>query len=322
MKKQAKKDTLEKVSKQQQELLWPSLSYAEWVDTLDTLHMWMQIVGKVKLALSPFLNQWWETVFYVTTTGMTTGRIPYKQRAFSVDFHFIDHYLVVQTSEGLEKTIPLASRTVADFYEAFMNTLTELDIHVVINPLPVEFSSPIPFPTDTIHKSYEKAIVEKWWRLQLQVSFVFDRFRTPFRGKSSPIHFFWGSFDLAGTRFSGKKVSPPGGKGVMGKIMKYAENEENFTFGFWPGDKRFPYPAFYTYLYPAPVGCESMKTGPVFAYFNKQLSECVLPYEEVRKTKNPEKEILSFLTTTYKEYASLAKWAIKELEGQTPSSLK
>ncbi len=300
---------------------WPPLPYLEWKDTLDTLHMWMQIVGKVKLRLSPFLNQWWESAFFVTSTGVTTGRIPYKDKAFVVDFDFIHHSLIIRTSDGSEITLRLKPMSVARFYEEFMKILKLLDINVSIYSVPVEFLNPIPFKKDNIHTAYDKNFVERWWSLQLQISFILDKFRSPFRGKSSPIHFFWGSFDLAGTRFSGKKADPPHLKGVMGKIMKYSENEENFTFGFWPGDQKFPSPAFYAYIYPAPKGSETIRTGPSISYFNKQLSLDILPYEEVRKTKNPEKEIMNFLTTTYNENAKLAGWDIKSLEGPFPASI-
>lgn len=297
---------------------WPSLPYASWNDTLDTLHMWMQIVGKVKLVLSPFLNQWWEVAYILTPRGMTTGRIPYKGKAFSIDFDFISHTVSFITSTGEEIHVPLRPMSVAQFYEVCMKALEALHIKVSINPVPSEFQNPIPFQKDTKHMSYEKAPVEKWWRMQLSIALLFDTFRSDFRGKSSPIQFFWGSFDLNGTRFSGKPAAPPALKGSLGKIMKFAENEENFAFGFWPGDKKFPHPAFYTYMYPAPKGYKTIKTGPSIAYFNKKLSEYILPYEKVRKTKNPEKEILSFLTSTYHEYTKLAGWNIKALEERAP----
>ncbi len=298
--------------------LWPSLVYNEWKDTLDTLHLWMQIVGKVKLALCPFINQWWQVAFYVTTRGMTTGRIPYKKSTFQVNFDFMTHHLSISTSEGKEIVIPLQPRSVKDFYSQFMEALKSLGITVSIRPIPSEMSNAIPFHEDTKHASYDGEYVSRWWRIQLQVNEVFEVFRSPFRGKSSPIHFFWGSFDLNGTRFSGKKAKPPKLKGEMGKIMRFAENEENFAFGFWPGDERFPYPAFYTYLYPAPQSYETIKTGPSISYFNKKLSECILPYEEVRRKKSSEKEMLHFLETTYVESAKLAGWDIAYLQGPVP----
>lgn len=307
-------------TRKSQEEVWPQLPYNEWKDTLDTLHMWMQIVGKVKLALSPFINQWWEVAFYITPKGVTTGLIPFKQKAFAVDFDFINHEVIIYTSTGKEKTILLKPLSVSEFYKKFMDALYALEISVAISPLPVEFLNPIPFNKDKTHKSYDKKSVEKWWRIQLQISFIFDKFRSNFRGKSSPINFYWGSFDLNGTRFSGKFANPPKLKGTMGKIMRHAENEENFSFGFWPGDERFPYPAFYSYLYPAPKGTETIKTGPTISYFNKKLFEEILPYEEVRKTNNPQNSITKFLKDTYEKNAKLAKWDIKALKGSVPNT--
>jgi hypothetical protein len=298
---------------------WPDLPYADWHETMDTLHLWMQVVGKVKLALSPFINQWWEVVFYVTSRGMTTGRIPYAKdtKAFQVDFDFLDHMLTIQTSSGEERKIPLKARTVAAFYREFMQTLKSLEIVVTIWPVPVEFSETIPFPKDTKHHSYDPVAVTKWWRSQVLISLALDRFRSSFRGKSSPIQFYWGSFDLNGTRFSGKLTKPPQKKGVMGRIMNYAENEENFAFGFWPGDRNFPHAAFYTYLYPQPIGIETLDFGK-HASFNEQLGECILPYDAVRKSPDPEQAILQFLETTYSKSATLAGWDIKSLTAQIP----
>ena len=299
------------------EALWPELPYEAWKDTLDTLHMWMQIVGKVKLALVPFINQWWEVAFYVTATGLTTGRIPYANGAFEVDFDFLLHTLNIQTSNNDRKRIPLEPRSVTDFYTDFMDTLQSMGIQVKIDAVPVEFESAIPFPTDITHASYDKDSVTRWWHILLQINLIFDQFRTPFRGKSSPIQFFWGSFDLSGTRFSGKTVTPPKANGYMEKIMQYAENEENFAFGFWPGDQKFPHAAFYSYLYPAPKGIETamFKNG---ISFNEQLTECILLYDAVRKG-NPERNIMNFLQTTYKESALLAGWDIESLQAKIPN---
>jgi hypothetical protein len=297
---------------------WPSLSYDSWKETLDTLHLWMQIVGKIKLKQNEFLNHWWEVAFYITARGMTTGRIPYEGYAFEIDFDFIDHKLFIRTSRGEQKIIKLKSQTVNDFYKDFIQTLASLEIKVKINTTPSEIPNAIPFTKDSKHKSYDKTSVTNWWKVQLQTSFILDRFRSNFRGKSSPVLFYWGSFDLNTTRFSGEKLPDKTDWPKGYRFMRYAENEENFAAGFWPGDERFPQPAFYTYIYPVPKGCETIKTGLQIAYFNKKLSECILPYEEVRKTKNPEMEIINFLETTYKEFAKLAGWNIKELEGPTP----
>jgi hypothetical protein len=298
--------------------LWPPLPYEEWKDTCDTLHLWMQIVGKVKLKLSPFLNQWWEVAFYITPRGMTTGRIPYQDLAFAADFDFLAHTLTIATSAGEHQRMVLAPRSVAEFHQEFLAALSELGIDVAITPTPSEVMHPIPFADDTQHASYDGDYVTRWWQIQLHASFLLDRFRTDFRGKSSPVQFYWGSFDLNTTRFSGKQL-PDQTEWPKGySFMRYAENEENFACGFWPGDERFPHAAFYSYLYPAPPGCESMNTGPAFSYFHEQLRECVLPYAEVRRTPNPEEEIMSFLETTYREYATLAGWDLEALKGPVP----
>lgn len=297
---------------------WPSLPYDQWYNTLDTLHLWVQIVGKVKLKLCPFLNQYWQVALYLNSTGLTTGRIPYENLAFEIEFNFISHTLMLNTSLGEKKTMSLHPQSVADFYHQLMQLLNSLNIYVFITPTPSEISHPIPFKEDVQHASYEPKFVATWHQIQLQSSFIFDRFRSPFRGKSSPVQFFWGSFDLNTTRFSGKQLPDKTDWPKGYSFMRYAENEENFAVGFWPGDPRFPNPAFYSYLVPAPPGCETINTGPAISYFNKTLSECILPYEQVRLTKHPEIEILDFLNTTYKEYAKLAKWNVDELTGIIP----
>ncbi len=299
-------------------VLWPSLPYQRWKDTCDTLHLWMQVVGKVKLKLSPFLNQWWEVALYITPRGVTTGRIPYQDIGLGVNFDFLAHTLTIATSEGKEECIPLAPCTVAEFYQEFMSVLSALGINVTINPIPSEIAHPIPFPDDVQHASYDKEYVTRWWQIQLRVSFVLDRFRTGFRGKSSPVQLFWGSFDLNTTRFSGKRLPDRTDWPKGYSFMRYAENEENFACGFWPGDERFPHAAFYSYLYPAPEGCETINTGPASSYFHEQLRECILPYAEVRQAENPEEEILNFLETTYVEYATLAGWDLESLKGMVP----
>lgn len=297
---------------------WPSLPYTTWKDTLETLHLYSQIVGKIKLKQSSFLNHWWEVAFYVTPHGLTTGRIPYNNIAFEISFDFLFHKLLITTSEGRERIIKLEPLSVAVFYKKCMRALKQLGIDVKINTLPSEITNPIPFEKDLGHTSYDKKYVEKWHQLQLQISFILDAFRSDFRGKSSPVQFFWGSFDLTTTRFSGKKLPDKTDWPKGYHFMRYAENEENFACGFWPGSERFPNPAFYSYLYPAPKGCETMNTGSVFSYFDKKLAECILPYEKVRLAKDPTTEILNFFTTTYREFAKLAGWDIKDLRGITP----
>lgn len=296
---------------------WPALPYAKWKNTLDTLHMWMQIVGKIKLKLSPFINQWWEVAFFITSYGITTGKIPYKDEIFQLDFDFLNHNLIIQTSWRKTITFPLKSKTVAEFYKELMAALIKLGIDISISPVPVEIQNPIPFAKDTVHASYDKEYVQRWWRTMVKINIVFEQFRSAFRGKSSPIHFFWGSFDLAGTRFSGKKLPDKTDWPKGYKFMRYAENEENFGFGFWPGDERFPHPAFYAYLYPKPVGMETV-TFKKGVTFNEQLGECILLYEFVRRSKNPQGAAMEFLQTTYVETAKLAKWDIKSYQTQIP----
>lgn len=202
-----------------------------------------------------------------------------------------------------------------------MDALAALGIHVAIRPVPTEVQSTLAFPEDTIHASYDKGYVNRWWRIQLQICTVFDRFRSLFRGKSSPIHFFWGSFDLAGTRFNGKRADPPQLKGAMGSMMRFAEDEENFAFGFWPGDERLQHPTFYSYLYPAPQGMALIDFGDDVS-FNERLALCILPYEAVRHAEQPENMIMNFLERTYAESTSLAGWDTKSLETAIPPHLK
>lgn len=295
---------------------FPALPYEEWKDTLDTLHMWMQVIGKVKLALYPFINQWWHVAFHVTSSGMRTGPIPYQDEAFEIIFDFINHKLYIHKSDNHNKTMLLEPRTVAEFYNTFIKLLKEINISVNIDTLPTEFADPIAFEKDTFHSSYNKEYVYKWWRIMLHLNSIFEKFRSDFKGKSSPVHFFWGSFDLNSTRFSGRPAPPPG---YGGKIMEFAENEENFSFGFWPGDGRFPFPAFYAYLYPAPNGIESAKIKPEGALFDTKLSEFILPYAEVINSSSPETLIMEFLQSTYYESAKLAGWDIKSFEGVVPA---
>ncbi|HEX2867786.1 MAG TPA: DUF5996 family protein [Ignavibacteriales bacterium] len=297
------------------ETQWPALPYEKWKDTLDTLHMWMQIPGKVKLALHPFLNQWWEVAFQLTSYGLTTGLIPYKDNAFDVNFDFIRHEVVIHKISGESLKISLYPRSVANFYSEFMGALKDLRIDVKINPMQVEVSNPLSCDKDELHSSYDKSYVENWRLLQVKCYFAFERFCSTFRGKESPIQFFWGSFDLNGTRFSGKAVSPPDNGG---RIMRFAENEENFSFGFWPGDSRYPHPAFYSYLYPAPKGIENVHIEPSIASFNTAMGEFILPYEDVVSSASPEEMILRFLKSTYEESAKLAGWELKALEGPVP----
>ncbi|MGH2575223.1 MAG: DUF5996 family protein [Ignavibacteria bacterium] len=296
------------------ENIWPSLLYDEWKDTLETLHMKMQIIGKVKLALNPFLNQWWHIAFYINATGMTTGLIPYKNIVFEIDFDFINHNLYIRTSDNQLKVIPLISGSGAGFYREFINTLKAMDISVTINTLPSEVPNPVPCDADE-RSSYDKEWVYRWWKILVQCEKVFERFRSNFRGKSSPVHFFWGGFDLSYTRYSGKTALPPK---QGGRIMKFSENEENFASGFWPGNMNYPKPAFYSYIYPAPKGIETVNIKPQTASYNPMLGEFILNYDDVSKSEAQDELILEFLNSTYEESAKLAGWDIESLKAQVP----
>jgi hypothetical protein len=294
---------------------FPPLHYGDWKETLDTLHMWMQVVGKVKLVLCPFINHWWHVAFNINSYGISSGPIPYNDEIFEAGFDFINHTLVIHKSDNNSKTIALESRTVAEFYKMFMDALSDIKISVSIDTLPSEFSDPIAFEKDTLHSAYNREYVFYWWRIMVNLSIIFERFRSTFRGKSSPIQFFWGSFDLNGTRFSGKVIAPPD---YGGKIMRFAENEENYSFGFWPGDNRFPFPALYAYIYPAPAGIESVQIKPSGALFDNKLSEFILPYSEVLDSSSPDSLIMDFLESTYYEGAKLAGWNVKSLKCEIP----
>ena len=298
---------------------WPELPYEAWKDTRDTLHLWMQIVGKVKLELCPFLNQWWEVSFHLTARGLNTGPIPWRGESFDIDFDFIDHRLIIRVSNGQVKEISLEPRTVADFYRLFMQTLTSLEIEVKISTIPVEMQNGIPFDEDTVHVSYDKDFVQHWWRVMLATERVMDLFRTPFHGKSSPVQFFWGGFDLDATRFNGKSATPPS---YGGRIMKFGENEENFAIGFWPGTDQFPHAAFYAYMSPAPNKVEEAHIQPEVAHFDTTLGEFVLLYDDVRRASSPDQTLSSFFQSTYEACAHLANWDRALLEGNVPNLTK
>ena len=298
---------------------WPELPYEAWKDTRDTLHLWMQIVGKVKLELCPFLNQWWEVSFHLTARGLNTGPIPWRGESFDIDLDFIDHRLTIRVSNGQVKEISLEPRTVADFYRLFMQTLTSLEIEVKILTIPVEMQHGIPFDQDTVHASYDKDFVRHWWRVMLAAERVMDSFRTPFHGKSSPVQFFWGGFDLDATRFNGKSATPPS---YGGRIMKFGENEENFAIGFWPGTDQFPHAAFYAYMSPAPNKVEEAHIQPEVAHFDTTLGEFVLLYDDVRRASSPDQTLSSFFQSTYEACAHLANWDRALLEGNVPNLTK
>jgi len=289
---------------------WPSLPLESWKDTYATLHMWTQIVGKVRLRLTPLINHWWSVPLYVTARGLTTFRIPYGDRAFELWFDFIQHRLVLETSDGMVKTLPLAPRSVAEFYQEFMAMLRSAGIEVKIWRMPVEIPNPIPFDQDRVHASYDPAAVEKFWRI-LSVDAVFGRFRAGFIGKSSPVHFFWGSFDLAVTRFSGRRAPERPGADA---VTREAYSHEVSSVGFWPGSVGVKDASFYSYAAPEPQGFKTARVRPDAAYYDQQLGEFLLAYESVRQAESPSAALLDFCQTTYEAGASLGHWDRKALE--------
>jgi hypothetical protein len=290
---------------------WPALPYATWKSSLDTLHMWMQVVGKVKLALTPFLNDWWNVTFQATARGLTTSTIPVGQRVFQVDWDFIGHRLSIETSDGRSREMPLAARTVADFYAEFMSHLDALDVHVKISTTPVEVDDGIPFEQDRVHAQYDPEYVTRWWRVLLATNQVLQRYRTPFAGKSSPVHFWWGSFDLSTTRYCGRSTPP---REWPTRWMALAAEWEQALAGFWPGNMRFPEPAFVAYTTPAPDGFKDAAVEPEAASFSEALGEFVLPYAAVRDADDPASLILRFYNSAYAAGANLAGWDRAALE--------
>ena len=295
---------------------WPSLQLDSWKDTYVTLHMWTQMVGKVRLRLTPLVNHWWNVPLYVTARGLTTSRIPYEQRAFELWFDFIGHALVLETSDGILKKLPLAPRSVAEFYEEFMGMLRSAGIHVKIWRMPVEIPNPIPFDQDRVHHSYDAQSVERFWRILLSVDSVFNQFRSRFIGKSSPVHFFWGSFDLAVSRFSGRRAPERPGADSM---TREAYSHEVSSVGFWPGGGDVKDAAFYSYMAPEPQGFKDALVRPRAAYYDKQLGEFLLMFEEVRKAESPTASLLEFCQSTYETGARLGNWDRTALERQTSS---
>lgn len=289
---------------------WPALPLDSWKDTYATLHMWTQIVGKVRLRLAPMVNHWWNVPLYVTTSGLSTSRIPYGERAFELRFDFMRHQLVLETSDGLVKTLPLAARTVAEFYQEFMALLRAAGIAVKIWKMPVEIPDPIPFDQDRTHASYDAQSVEKFWRILLSVDTVLNRFRSGFIGKSSPVHFFWGSFDLAVTRFSGRRAPERPGADAM---TREAYSHEVSSVGFWPG-AGFAGPAFYSYAVPEPPGFPQAPVRPGAARYEPQLGEFILLYDDVRASPSPGAALLDFCESTYEAAARLGNWDRGALE--------
>jgi hypothetical protein len=296
---------------------WPDLPYAAWKDTRDTLQLLTQIVGKIRLALTPWLNHSWHVVLYVTSRGLTTSPIPYGSGAFQIDFDFGDHVLWVRTSGGHFRQIMLAPMPVGEFYLELLAALAELGIEVRINPMPCEIANCIPLDEDRTHASYDPDYAIRFWRVLLSSYEVLSQFRTGFIGKASPVHFFWGSFDLAVTRFSGRRAPPhPGGvPHLPNAVAREAYSHEVSSAGFWPGGGGpIDYPAYYSYAYPAPEGFASARVRPADAFFSKELGEFLLPYDAVRTAADPKAALMEFLQSTYEAAANLAGWDRAALE--------
>jgi hypothetical protein len=290
---------------------WPELPLEAWQDTYATLHMWTQIVGKVRLALSPRVNHWWEVPLYVTARGLTTSAIPYGDGIFEVQFDFIVHELVIQTSWGASKTMELKPRSVAEFYAEFMSALRSLGIEVKFWTMPCEVPNPVRFERDTQHTSYDREYAHRVWKILVLCDTIFKEFRAGFIGKESPVHFFWGSFDLCVTRFSGRRAPERPG---ADSITREAYSHEVISSGFWPGGGDVKGAAFYAYAAPEPPGLAEEKVKPAAAFYHPGMKEFLLMYDDVRRAASPREALLSFLESTYEAGANLARWDRKELE--------
>jgi Family of unknown function (DUF5996) len=290
---------------------WPALPIDAWADTCATLHMWTQIVGKVRLALAPPINHWWHVTFGVTPRGLTTHVMPYAGGFFEMQFDFIDHRLRVETSDGRSRTLALAPQSVSEFYARVLGLLRELGITVRIWPMPVEVPSPVRFDRDHDHKSYDSEWVTQWWRVLSQADDVLREFRGEFIGKSSPVHFFWGSFDLAVTRFSGRRAPEREG---ADRVTREAYSHEVSSVGFWPGSAGVSDAVFYAYAAPEPPGFKTAKVAPPAAFYSRELGEFILKYEDMRTAPSPRAALLDFARSTYEAGASLAEWDRSALE--------
>jgi Family of unknown function (DUF5996) len=297
---------------------WPeALPLAEWRDTYETLHRWTQIVGKIRLTLSPHVNHWWNATLYVTPRGLTTSTMPYKGQHLQIDFDFIAHLLIIQTTDGPTKTVALRPRSVADFYQETMAALESLGMPVTIWTTPVEVEDRTPFEKDYKHAAYDPEHAQRVWRIIAEASRVLNQFRCRFIGKVSPVHFFWGAFDLAVTRFSGRTAPPhPGAPNMARFVAVEAYSHEVSSCGFWPGGGPVTEPAFYAYAYPEPQGFKDYPVRPQDAFYHKEMGEFLLPYKVIRNSKSPDEVLLSFLQSTYEAAATCAKWDRHALERQ------
>jgi hypothetical protein len=290
--------------------VWPALPYDTWKDTYATLHMWSQIVGKIALAKAPPINHGWAIALHVTARGLATRPLPYGDRSFTMELDFIDHHLLIRTSDGDQRTLPLRPMTVADFYRDVMATLSDMRLPVAIWPMPVEIPAPIRFDADTVHRAYDAELANRFWRILVQVDRVFTQGRCPFVGKCSPVHFFWGAFDLAVTRFSGRPAPPRDGPA----FMREAYSREVISHGFWPGSGPVLQPSFYAYAVPEPNGLKEARVRPDAAFYHREMNEFILPYDAVRTADSPDDAILAFMDSTYERAATLAGWDRAALE--------
>jgi hypothetical protein len=293
---------------------WPALPLGQWESTYHTLHLWTQIVGKIRLGLAPLQNHWWNAALYVSARGLTTSAMPYEGRAFEIEFDFIHHRLEIRTPDGGERFVPLAPKSVAAFYRELFAALKDAGINIQIYAKPQEIPDPIPFERDETHASYDPEYVNRLWRILRSTDLVFQEFRSRFLGKQSPVHFFWGSFDLCCTRFSGR-ISPPR-KGV---ITSEAYSRECISLGWWPGGGEVAGPAFYTYTAPEPAGFDQQTVQPAGAFYQKKMHEFLLMYDDARCAASPRDEILKFAQSTYEAGANLASWDRASLERSSSS---
>jgi hypothetical protein len=295
---------------------WPRLPLESWNDTCATLHMWTQILGKIRLVQSPWVNHAWHVTFYVTPRGLTTSSIPHGARTFQMDLDFIDHQLTIQSSDGRSGAVPLQPQSVAAFYERVMGEMVRLDLPVRIHRMPNEVADPIRFDRDEVHRAYDPEYANRFWRALVQVDRVFKEFRARFIGKCSPVHFFWGAPDLAVTRFSGRGAPEhPGGiPNLPDRITRECYSQEVSSCGFWAGGGSIAYPAFYAYAYPEPMGFRDAPVKPDGAFYSDDFKEFILPYDRVRDSSDPDGTLLEFLQTTYEAAANLAGWNRGSLE--------
>ncbi|MDQ2753034.1 MAG: DUF5996 family protein [Bacteroidota bacterium] len=297
-------------------ITWPEIDFNNWKDTLSTVQLWTQMVGKIRLKAMPWLNHSWHVTLYITPQGLSTGSMPYEAGIFEINFNFQQHLLLITTSNGKEEEIKLYPRSVADFYKELFNKLRKAGIEIAIYAVPNEMENAIPFEQDEQHKTYDKDQMKNYWKALVLVHNVFTRFRAGFCGKCSPVHFFWGAFDLAVTRFSGRRAPNYSGAvlNVPIRVMQEAYSHEVSSCGFWPGSEAFPKAAFYAYCYPTPEAFSTQPVEPTKAFYSKEMGEFFLLYDDVRQATNPEETLLRFLTTTYEAAANTGNWERAALE--------